>query len=168
MPASVALRGRGRDGGRCRGRIWGLEGRRALLGTASSLLWWLSRAQGRAMAGNVHVFRFVGFSSHRYTAKFGNSVNPVPLRFLADEPGSHRAQRLPTASYSTPVLHSRSLRLVGIEHQLWPHFLVKFIWRQIPKCHRRRLQCRSLFVCFLGALRDVWNLPVSKNRSGTT
>lgn len=74
-------------------------------------------------------------------------------------------KRLPTTSYSTPVRHTRSLRLVRIQHQLWSYFFVKFLRRQIPKCHRCRLQCRSLFVCFLGAPRDVWNLPVSeKNR----
>lgn len=38
----------------------------------------VGRTRERAMAGNAHVFRLVGFSSHRYTSKFGNSVNPVP------------------------------------------------------------------------------------------
>ena len=133
--------GRGR-GGRRRGRVF--LGR-ALLETAGAQERWLSGGQERAMAGNAQGFRFVGFSSHRYTAKFGNSVSPV---------SSWRTSRLPAASHST-THYTLALGLVRIQHQLWPHFLVKLLRRQIPQCHRRRLQRRALLVCLLGALCDI-------------
>ena len=100
-----------------------------------------------AMAGIAHVFRFVGFSSHRYTLP--NSVTRPAPSFLADE------------SVYQCATHRSPLWIFGIQHQLWPHFLVKLLRCQMPECHRRCLQCRSLLVCFLGARRDVWDFPVS-------
>ena len=67
------------------------------------MLWWLSRAQGRAMAGIAHVFRFVGFSSHRYTAKFGNSVNPSSFAVLGG-----RAALTPSATSTSNILFHTS------------------------------------------------------------
>lgn len=153
--ASVALGGRRGDGGRCRGRFCGLQRARGLLGTASSCCGGCREHKGGRWRELRTYFVLLDLAHIGTLPNSETRSTPPPLRFLADEPRSHPAQRRPATSYSTPVLHSRSLRLVGIEHQLWPHFLVKLLWRQIPECHRRRLQCRSLFVCLLGAPRDV-------------
>ncbi len=46
--------------------------------------------------------------------------------------------------------------IIWVQHQLRPHFRVEFLGSQQAQRHRRFLQGRALFVCFLGTFRDIW------------
>lgn len=61
------------------GAIFGRGGREGAVGDGELVAVVAAESTREAMAGIAQVFRFVAFSSHWCTPKFGNSVNPVVL-----------------------------------------------------------------------------------------